>query len=174
MVEGGAAMRKISSTLTFYYKTIFPSFWFGILALFLVVAFVKGAVLERGVPFIIIPILMGAAGYVLMKWIIWDLVDEVYDAGKLLVIKKGGHEYRVLLADITDVTAFTHITPPRITLRLTGASSTGPLGTEVAFLPVRSLLSPFSKSEVAEDLIRRVNRVRSERAETADRVKQSP
>ena len=107
---------------------------------------------------------MGAFGYFLMKNLVWDLVDEVHDADDFLVIKNRGREHQVPLTDIMNVAPSMNTNPPRVTLKLTGASSTGPLGAEVAFTPNQTFsFSPFVKCEVAEDLIVRVDRTRSRR-----------
>jgi hypothetical protein len=64
-----------------------------------------------------------------------------------------------------NVSVTTMVNPPRITLRIANASGVGPLGSEVTFSPPRPFsLNPFAKIPVAEDLIVRVDRARSQRA----------
>ena len=100
-----------------------------------------------------------------MKKIVWDLVDEVYDGGDFLVVRNRGREHHIPLTDIMNVSSSTFVSPPRITLKLTGASASGPLGSDVAFSPDKPFsLDPFAKDPVAEDLIVRVDRARSKRA----------
>jgi hypothetical protein len=105
---------------------------------------------------------MALFGYFIMRMLVWDLVDEVYDCGDSLLIKDRGQEAFVRLSNVMNVNASTAVNPPRITLRLI---EPGPLGAEITFSPVVGLqLNPFAKSRVAEDLIERVHRARSSRA----------
>ena len=61
-----------------------------------------------------------------------------------------------------NVSASTMVNPPRVTLRLV---QPGKFGSEVVFSPKTGFtLNPFAKSEVAEDLIERVDRARRYRA----------
>jgi hypothetical protein len=156
--------KKISSPSTAFYKKVFPAFWFGFIALFLVLALTQGAVVEGSVMFLIVPCVIGVFGYFLMRNLVWDLVDEVYDCGDFLLIKNRGQEHRVPLADIMNVAASIAVNPPRITLRLKNLSAASSLGSEVAFSPRRRTLNPFAKNPVAEDLIHRVDQARSRRA----------
>ena len=101
-------------------------------------------------------------GYFLMKKLVWDLVDEVYDCGDFLLVKNRDEEERIALSNIMNVNASTYINPPRITLRLVNPSK---FGSEVAFSPITGFkLNPFAKNAVAEDLIVRVYQARSKRA----------
>jgi hypothetical protein len=152
---------KISSGFTGFNKKIFPALWFGFLAFFLVTSALAGA-LEQELLFLVIPILMAVFGYFLMKKLVWDLVDEVYDCGDFLLVKNRDDEERIALSNIMNVNASTYINPPRITLRLVNPSK---FGSEVAFSPITGFkLNPFAKSAVAEDLIVRVYQARSKRA----------
>jgi hypothetical protein len=66
------------------------------------------------------------------------------------------------LADIVNVSSTVAVNPPRITLRLKGASAQSGLGTEIVFSPARSLtLNPFAKVLIAEELISRVEEART-------------
>ena len=154
-------MKKISSGLTIVNKKIFPAFWFGVLAIFLIVSLVSGAA-DQDAMFVIVPVIMAIFGYVLMKKLIWPVADEVYDCGDFLLVRNRGEEDRITLADVMNVSASTFTNPPRITLRLANA---GKWGTEVVFIPVRGIVwSPFRKNAIAEDLIVRVDRARRNRA----------
>jgi len=148
-------MRRISSRMTFWYKRVFPIFWFGFLLLFIALPWL----LERGpaqaVPtmFYIVPVLMGVVGFVLMKRLVFDLVDEVLDDGDALVIRNRGQEERVGLADIVNVSYAQFINPPRVTLLL---RNPGLFGGKVSFCaPTR--FNPFSSSPVIDALIQRID-----------------
>jgi len=154
-------VKKISSRSTFVSKKLFPIIWFGFLTVFVVMALLNGA-FESSPVFLIGPLLMAVFGFFLMKKLVWDLVDEVYDGGDYLLVKDRGREERVALANIMNVSASTAINPPRITLRLV---QPGRFGQEIAFSPVTAFtINPFAKNAVAEDLIVRVDRARTKRA----------
>jgi len=148
-----------------FHKKVFPAFWFGFLGLFVTTAIASGALVKGGVMFLIMPCGMAVLGYILLKNLVWDLVDEVYDGVDFLVVKNRGREHHIPLTEIVNVSSSTWMNPPRITLRLTGASASGPLGADVAFCPERPFsLNPFARNQIVEDLIVRVDRARSTRA----------
>jgi hypothetical protein len=154
-------MKRISSSFTFFNKKIFPAIWFGFLAFFLITTTIDEAV-EKDVMFFVGPVLMAAFGFFLMKNLVWNLVDEVYDCGDFLLIRNRGEEDRVVLSNVMHINASTFVNPPRITLRLINP---GKFGQEIAFSPIAGFtLNPFAKNRVAEDLIVRVDQVRSRRA----------
>src|SRR5450631_174494 len=148
---------KISSSSLFITKKVFPALWFGFLVFFIVFDFTSG--LFSKAPLVLVgPLVMAAFGFVLMKKIVWDLMDEVYDCGDSLLVKNGGREETIKLSDIIGVSVSTLLNPPRITLRL---ARPGPLGSEIAFSPARPFtLNPFAKFPIAEDLIVRVDKAR--------------
>ncbi len=151
-------MKKISSGMTFFSKKIFPLFWFGFLLLFMVITISSGA-LQKDPMFLVIPLIMVGIGYWVMKMIVWDLADEVFDCGSYLLVKNGDIEDRIYLADVMNVSAVPYMNPPRITLRLRKANK---LGTEISFSPITGFrLNPFAKNAIAEDLILRVDKERS-------------
>jgi hypothetical protein len=154
-------MTKISSSCTTFHKRAFPALWFGFLAFFLAISLLTGAP-KQDLSFIVIPVVMAVFGFLIMKKLVWDLVDEVYDCGDALLIKNRGEETLVPLSNIMNVSVSTYVNPPRITLRLIKPVS---FGEEIAFAPVTGFrLNPFAKNRVAEDLIVRVHHARSGRA----------
>jgi hypothetical protein len=95
------------------------------------------------------PCLIVVFGFFLMKKLVWNLVDEVYDCGDYLLVKNRGEEDRVLLSNIINIGASINMDPSRITLRLV---KPGEFGGEISFSPTVSLsLNPFAKNKVAED-----------------------
>ncbi len=74
-------MTRISSSWTFLAKRVFPTFWFDFLALFVFVGFSTGTV-AKDVTFLIIPIVMAVFGFFIMRKLVWDLADEVYDCAR--------------------------------------------------------------------------------------------
>jgi hypothetical protein len=150
-------MITISSSTIKFYKIVFPIFWFGFLALFLIAGVAAGAPLKQPI-FILMPLAMGVLGFVLMRKLVWDLVDEVRDYGDYLAVRNGAEEDTIAISNIMNVSANTLTNPPRITLRLVHPCK---FGAEITFCPVRKLtLNPFAKNQIAEDLIVRVDRAR--------------
>lgn len=150
-------MKKISSRYTFFYKKAFPILWFGTLGIVLV-AMVASRVYERAPEALFGPALMVVIGFVVMKKMIWDMVDEVYDDGDFLVVRSGGKDERIALSNVMNVSASTMTNPPRIVLRL---AKPGRFGSEVVFSPVKPMsLNPFVKNAIVEDLIVRVDAAR--------------
>ena len=97
-------MNRISSRSTFVTKRVFPTVWFGFLVL-MFLGSLTGVLSGRTVPapLLIVPLVMAAFGYFLMKNLVFDLVDEVWDAGSELVVKNKGRETHVVLSDIVNV-----------------------------------------------------------------------
>jgi len=148
-------MKKISSSMTFVNKRLFPLLWFGLLTVFVLV----GA--QQDLAFAVFPIFMAVFGFFLMKRLVWDLVDEVYDCGTYLLIRNRDEEDAVPFTNIMNVSVSAQQRPPRITLRLI---TPGKFGNEIAFSPATQFsLNPFAKNQVAEDLILRVHEERSKR-----------
>src|SRR5580693_193616 len=97
-------MTRISSSSTFFYKRIFPLFWFGFI-LFSVATGLWGAGRTHGtaIPFLVAPVFMMVIGSVLFRRLIFDLADEVWDDGDALVIRNAGTEERIALKNIINV-----------------------------------------------------------------------
>ena len=153
-------MKKISADNTRFYKRIFPMMWFGILAVFLVVAIRTGGIEEDNF-FLLVPLGMGVFGFFFFKNLLWDLADEVHDCGDSLLIRSGGQEETIPLSNIMNVNSSVQVNPPRVTLKLVVPST---FGNEITFVPARRFsFNPFAKFEIVDDLIIRVDRARSQR-----------
>jgi hypothetical protein len=151
-------MKRISSRATFFYKRMFPLFWFGFVAVF-----VLSIVLDhRGplIPFLIVPAVMLVFGHVLFRKLLFDLVDEVWDSGDELVVKNAGVEERVALKNIINIGFSTMTNPERVTLILREPSR---FGKEITFSPPRRFI-PFARSPIINELIERVDEARRERS----------
>src|SRR6516162_6082156 len=111
--------RRISSRATFFNKRIFPFIWFGVIA-FVTAAGLSGMIAKGKVAFVF-P--LGAAmaailGYFLMKKIVFDLVDEVWDSGDTLIVKNNDQVERISLSEIMNVSYSIFTNPQRVTLTL--------------------------------------------------------
>jgi hypothetical protein len=154
-------MRRISSSATFFYKRIFPVIWFGFLLIFMAGAAISGSRSRDFpfVPFLIMPAVMIVFGYVIMKWLVFDLVDEVLDAGDALLIRNGSQQEQVPLSDIMNVSYSQFVNPPRVTLSL---RNPGAFGAKVSFCPP-SRFVPFATSLFVDELIERIDAARRRR-----------
>jgi hypothetical protein len=157
-------MDRLSSNATFFHKRIVPVLWFGFLILFIVVPLVVGLSSGRypQPPLFIIPVVLLIFGFVLMRKLVFDLVDEVLDGGDVLIVRNRGKEDRIALADIKNVNYSRMVNPPRVTLALRRASK---FGSEVTFCPrFRVLAFPFSATNPRiNDLIDRIDAARRSR-----------
>jgi hypothetical protein len=150
-------MARLSSRWTFFYKRLFPVFWFGFIALFVLVPWITRQQM-RGppLPVLIFPVVMTVFGYLLFRRLLFDLIDELWDDGDALVARNGGVEQRIPLQTIMNVGFSTMTRPERVTLRL---REPGPLGQEVTFMPL-SRFMPFTRNPIIDELIERVDRAR--------------
>jgi hypothetical protein len=151
-------MRRISSRMTFFNKWVFPAIWFGFPIIFIAIALVSSAGPNTAppLPFFVGPAIMIAVGFFVMKKLVFDLVDEVWDDGGSLLIKNRGEEERVALSDIKNVSYSPLINPPRVTLSLRRPTV---FGDEITFnAPMRFM--PFSASPIIKELIDRIDLAR--------------
>jgi len=150
-------MSRISSSLTFYYKRVFPVIWIGGCGLIGGLGLYAGLSKGSGLfPFVIVMPIIFVFGIYFMKKYVFDLVDEVLDDGDALVVKNNGREQRIALADITNVSYAAMTSPPRVVLSLRHPTV---FGDQVAFCaPVQIMM--MSQSPVIIDLIKRVDRAR--------------
>jgi len=103
-----------------------------------------------------VPVLMIVFGYVIMRKLVFDLVDEVLDAGDSLLVRNGSQHEQVPMSDIMNVSYSQLVNPPRVTLSL---RNPGTFGSKISFCaPVRFV--PFSTSPVIDKLIERIDAAR--------------
>jgi hypothetical protein len=154
-------MRRISSGMTFFYKRIFPFLWFGFLLVFLAMGLIAGPQPDAAaaLPFLLGPVVMAFVGYVVFKKLIFDLVDEVFDAGDALLVKNGTQEEHIALSEIININYAPLVSPPRVMLSLRRPSV---FGDKVTFCaPLRFI--PFATSPVIDELIQRIDAARRKR-----------
>jgi hypothetical protein len=145
--------------MTFWYKRMFPIFWFGFLVLFIAVPWTVNRGPAQALPtmFFVVPALLGVFGFFLMKKLVFDLVDEVFDDGDALVVRNRDMEDRIALSNIVNVSYSQFVNPPRVTLLL---RNPGLFGERVSFCaPTR--FNPFSSSPIVDDLIRHIDAQRT-------------
>jgi hypothetical protein len=141
-------MRKISSSMTFASKKIFPVVWFGFLAV--MAAVVLPDAMQMGAWFLLLPLLaMSAIGYAVMRWMIFDLVDEVYLQNDEIIVRNSGEEDRFSVTNVLNVNVSTMTNPERITLTLREPCK---FGDEVTFLATLRF-PPFGTHPLVKELI---------------------
>lgn len=152
-------MKRISSRSTFFYKRIFPLLWGGFVVFFVVTGlWGSGRAGAAVIPFLAAPVVMAIIGFALFRRLIFDLVDEVWDDGDVLIVRNAGTEERIALKNIINIGFSTMTNPERVTLTLREA---GVVGKEITFSPPRRFLS-FARSPIIGDLIERVDRARTD------------
>lgn len=156
-------MRRISSSLTWWHKKGFPAFWFGFLALFTVI-WIPGIFLQQvPAPTLLVPVGMAVFGYLLMRWLVFPLLDEVWLEGDQIVVRNRGEEDRFPIANIINVQAELFVNPERIVLMLKEPCK---FGREIVFSP------PFRwwhlrRHPLADELMRRVHHIDDDKEWTA-------
>ena len=151
-------MKKLSSKSTFFYKRIFPAIWFGIIV-FIITAVLLTKPQKNNTDIIMMLVVcafMAAVGYLIMKNLVFDLMDEAFDEGSSLLFKNNGKSVRINLTDIKNVSYTVMVNPPRVTLSLRCKTE---FGDELSFSPPASLI-PFKKNKDIVELIDRIDRAR--------------
>ena len=124
-------MQRISSRNTFFTKRVFPVIWFGFLVFMVAVPLTaKNAKGHLPISFFLFPAFMAAVGYFILKKLVFDLADEVTDAGDALIVRFGSDQQRIPLSEISNISYAYMMNPPRVTLTLRTPSQ---FGKEVSF-----------------------------------------
>jgi len=139
-------------------ERIFPVLFFGVVAMLFLVGLFR--VVDSDpilyLPFVIVPVLMGIFSYQYIKKFSFNLVDEVLDVGDALLVRSGGREERIALADITNVNYLPYGNPSQVSLSLRRPSVFG--DTIVFCGPTRFM--PLSSDPIIEKLIHRIDAAR--------------
>jgi hypothetical protein len=157
--DGIQSGKRISSRSTAFLKRAFPVIWIGIIALFIGIA-VWGPRNGPTPPAVvyIVPALVLAIGYLVVRRLVLDLADAVYDEGDALRVRFGSDEERIPLANIINVSYAGLTNPQRITLTL---RTPGRFGRQVTFSPPRRIFGPlFADNPLVNELIERVDAAR--------------
>jgi hypothetical protein len=153
------AMKRISSKMTFFYKRIFPVVMLGILLLIIslgALTSTRNANPPPAVFIFLVAAFIASVTFFVFRKLIFDLVDEVWDAGDALVVRNKGREERILLPNIINIGYTQFVNPPRVTLWLRTPSV---FGDKVSFCPPVGF-SPLSVSAIVDELVKRVDDAR--------------
>lgn len=158
--ESESRPRRLSARGMFYTKRVFPAIFLGIPSVMCLVVLLF-SIMNRdwsGLVALIVFGFMIGFGLLVMKKLVFDLVDEVWDEGDYLLIKNKKLEDRISLTSIINVN-YLVCNPPRITLTLRQPCR---FGTEITFTPLSrpSLFRPFAKPPIVQELIERVDAAR--------------
>ncbi len=152
------AMQRISAPYTPPIK-IGPFVFFGLLALLLFLLLMSGA--YETSPMLLVGVgVMAVYGVYSMHASRRDCVDDVFDCGDHLLVKKSGEEDTVPFSNIVNVNFSKNPQnlSAQITLRL---ASPGKFGTEISFVPPPKIYLGFPpRNEIAEDLLVRAEKAR--------------
>lgn len=106
------------------------------------------------VPFqlFVVPIRLPVFGSIILKLLVFDLLDEVWGEGETSVLRNEGQEDRTPLMKIINVSYAIFSNPPRIMLSIRHPCR---FGKEVTFSP-SARLNPFARDPIEAELIERV------------------
>ena len=150
-------MQRISSGGIAFGKVVFPVIWFGILAIFFLIAlFDKDSHGNHSLAAVVFPLFMAAIGFFIMKKTLWGLADEVLDAGYSLIVRIGREQEQIPLANIINVGYQPITDPARVTLTL---RTPGRFGNEISFYAQKKFL-PFGRNPVVAELTQRIDAAR--------------
>jgi hypothetical protein len=151
-------MRKISSKVSSSIQ-LFPFVFFGFLTFLCVLLLMNGA-LQQAPVFLVVLGAISVGGFFIWKKTLRDVMDEVYDCGDYLSVRKHREEDTILLSNIIDVnfTVNRDGTGARITLTL---ESPGKFGGKILFAPPSQFeLGPLPE-KIARDLAARADQARN-------------
>jgi hypothetical protein len=156
----GQAGRRISAGKTWFYKRVFPVIFMGMIVLCFGLAI---ATARRGsglpLPALIVPLFALGLAWFVVRRLVSDLADEVWDEGDALRVRFGHEEERIELANIVNVGYTFMVNPARVTLTL---RNPGRFGKDVTFCPLQEgFLGPLiRRNPLVTDLIERVDAAR--------------
>jgi hypothetical protein len=158
-------MRRLSSSLTFFYKRVFPVLWVGFmltvfgLQIWAMQHARADAPSQSFLPLVLMPLFLTGVMFLLYRKLLFDLLDEVWLDGDSLMVKNRGEKVRVSLGDVMNVNATTMTNPRRVTLMLRTDSR---FGRNLSFIPAspRGFMSAFKLDPIATELIQRVDALR--------------
>jgi hypothetical protein len=149
-------MRRISDASTWWHKKAYPLILFGFVGLFAL--FWIPGIIQQAVPPVVLLVPLAAAllSYVVMRWLIFSLTEDVFLDGDDVVLRDNGKEDRFPFNNVIDVEAPICSRPERITLTVREPCL---FGRKIIFLPPRrwwwSRLTPHPIAEELRDRMRR-------------------
>lgn len=112
------------------------------------------------------------SGYLYLRYMIFDLVDELWEDDGFFIVKNNCNEYKIPLYDVSHVSCtFTprRFFPERVTLHLLKNSN---CGAEVAFTPIESWLPIEILNTELDKLTSRIDKYKNDRVPTKlDQIK---
>ena len=152
-------MRKISSSMTFLFKKVWPVIWVGGISAFIILdlAVLNDTEVNKAGSMPLTTLLfMLVFGYLLWKFLCSDLVDEAYDNGEYLVFKNGTNETRIFLKDIETINYNTLVSPERVSVKTKFETD---LGRKIVFMPLGTFI-PFKRHASIVALLERIDKAK--------------
>ncbi len=118
-------MRLISSELTWWQKRAFPAIWFGVLALITLIILASAINGVMPPEALVIPLVMAVFSYLLLTWLVFQLVDEVWIDGDDVVVRNRGEEDRFPIRNVVNVESTFLSNPEQIRLTVNPPSRFG-------------------------------------------------
>lgn len=160
-------MRLLSSKSTWWYKRGMPVVFFGFVVLVSFIGAREAIAREQSlVPFFLAPLVMSGVLWLVFRRFIVELVDEVWDDGDSLVIKKKSIDETVLLKSVVNVNDLTSVNQPMVTLLLRDPCR---FGREVSFVP-QGGVKLGRRNPIATELIERIDVLRRSESERPDQT----
>ncbi len=120
----------------------------------------KGGAVDMTATAVVV-IVMSFVGYYYQRGFTGRLVDEVYDCGEYLLVRKGGAEQKVPLSSIINVNYAATRRAAMVSLLL---EQPGPFGREIEFVPPTPAFTMVNApNATAQDLTQRAVRARAQR-----------
>ena len=147
-------MKRINSKFTFLLKKIFPVFWVMILFSMFVVILIHNQKIETLFIGIFVTLFMLVIGLLVYKFLLSNLMDEVYLDGENLVFRNSGEQIKLFLTDIKDYKYQRHMNPHNVTINTKHHTK---FGKKLVFLAPTTYV-PFRKNEVIMQLLEKLNK----------------
>lgn len=151
-------MTLLSSTLTRFYKRTFPALFFGLAifvpAVFAIVQLLSGRSLSF--PLLAGPLAFGGLGFFILRYLVRDFADEVYESGETLVVHRDGRVTEIPIAQIESALYSAAHPSTHVKLRLRAPSVE--LGRSFSFIAPPGQ-SRFEPEERVAALLRKVEGV---------------
>jgi len=148
--------KRLSSNYFEYRRRSFPYLWFGSLTLF-VIRMWGELVHDSLVPFLAVVIVVALIGYLVVSRFNRYMVDDVWDDGKQLIVKKGDEVEYVPIANILRIGNSRLVAPRRVTVFL---RKPGKWGDRIVFAMQFSWWTGIREYPELRDLAARVKATR--------------
>ena len=146
-------MKRINSKFTFLLKKVFPIFWLSILVLIFVLVLSQEQNVESIIVGSFMAFLMAIIGFFIYKFLLSNLIDEVYLHAETLVFKNSGFQIKLGFDEIVDFNYQRYMNPHKVTIYTRNETK---FGKQLCFLAPTNYV-PFKKNEDIMELFNQLN-----------------